>query len=87
MNKFLFLLATITLCGCHLRTSYQAPLVELPTDWNKYSVNNKNEKEDGRQWWSKFNDEILDNLIKESQEANADILIAMVNVSRAQKPS
>ena len=85
MNKLLFLLTIILLCSCHLKTSYKPPLVELPTDWNKYSVSNKqNTKEEKKQWWSRFNDTILDSLIEESLEANSDILLAMTNVSKAQ---
>ena len=71
------------LYGCQLQPKYKAPNIELPSYLDKYSIEQDKDIADKIGWWSRFEDPNLNMLIKETLEANADILTAMTNVSMA----
>lgn len=71
------------LYGCQLQPKYKAPNIGLPSYLDKYSIEQDKDIVNKFGWWSRFEDPNLNRLIKESLEANADILTAMTNVSMA----
>lgn len=80
--KFSLLLCTFILQGCKVGPDYVAPSVDLPTSFSNHAT----PKTVGKitlKWWEEYKDTDLNSLIDESLSANADLLIAMNNLSKA----
>jgi multidrug efflux system outer membrane protein len=67
------------LTACATQPDYQRPAVELPASWQQAAPRFA---EDGR-WWRIYEDASLEELIQESFETNADLVIAAARVDEA----
>lgn len=84
MNKFLqrlMLFVALLLAGCaRLQGPYNPPQVEMPRDW-------KNETDetipDFYQWWTLFQDPILDGLVDQTLANNKSAAVAFQKMSQA----
>lgn len=85
MNKFpLILIIVVLLYGCNSRNNNNTLSSELPSNWSKYSAVFDVNCDKSQNWWLRFDDPNLNNLIKEALNTNFDFLTAMSNVSKAQ---
>lgn len=79
------LLSTALLTGCAVvGPDYQSPDMEIPTAWN--TVDDPAllpQSELVQQWWSLFNDPMLDRLIQTATENNRDLMFAIARVEEA----
>ena len=69
----------LLLAGCAVQPKYERPAVELPESWKQAAPRFA---EDGR-WWRIYEDASLEQLVAESLETNADLLIAAARVDEA----
>jgi multidrug efflux system outer membrane protein len=72
-------LVLLLLAGCAVQPKYERPAVELPESWKQAAPRFA---EDGR-WWRIYEDASLEQLVAESLETNADLLIAAARVDEA----
>jgi multidrug efflux system outer membrane protein len=77
MNRLL--IGILFLGGCASPVSYERPAVELPESWKQSAPRFA---EDGR-WWRIYEDAALEELIQESFQTNADLVIAAARVDEA----
>ena len=75
----LALLAALLLGACAAPVRYERPAVELPEAWKQSAPRFA---EEGR-WWRVYEDAALNDLIEESFETNADLLVAAARVDEA----
>ncbi len=75
----LALLAALLLGACAAPVRYERPAVELPEAWKQSAPRFA---EDGR-WWRVYEDAALNDLVEESFETNADLLVAAARVDEA----
>lgn len=71
------------LSGCSFAPDYVRPQLELPETW---SLSSEKGVPASTQWWTRFNDSILDSLVQEALQYNRDLIaaIARVDYARAQ---
>jgi multidrug efflux system outer membrane protein len=77
MNRLLA--GLLLLGGCASPVTYERPAVELPESWKQSAPRFA---EDGR-WWRIYEDAALEELIQESFQTNADLVIAAARVDEA----
>lgn len=69
------------LSACSFAPEYVAPTLDLPQEWSA-------EKEDGqnisKQWWKRFDDPVLDQIIETTLANNYNLLIAAEQIVQAQ---
>ncbi|MCL1985520.1 MAG: TolC family protein, partial [Betaproteobacteria bacterium] len=77
------LLVALILPACSLAPNYERPNMPLPAEWN---VPEQAETPLARQWWTRFDDQVLDVLVEEALQKNQDLeqSLATVNSARAQ---
>jgi len=82
VNKFPFvlILLTIFMQGCVLYPKYHRPDVEVPDSW-RISTDEASTYAN-EQWWTQFNDPVLDCLIDEALQNNNDLKVAIVRVKQ-----
>ncbi len=71
-----------TLSACSLAPEYVRPEMDIPQEWTRQEEQGR--KEDlAIQWWKRFNDPVLNRLVREGLLYNRDLLIAQANVDYA----
>jgi multidrug efflux system outer membrane protein len=76
----LFLLTT----GCAaVGPDYKEPEVAVPDAWTNAVINEVNSNESLEQWWTTFNDPILESLLDRAKNANPELLIAVERIDEA----
>lgn len=76
----LFLL--MTACAA-VGPDYKEPEVAVPDAWTNVVTNEVNSNESLEQWWTTFNDPILDSLLERAKNANPELLIAVERIDEA----
>lgn len=81
MKKLTYLFILLLMVGCKMGPNYKGVKVESPekftqTDVTQDSVINL-------KWWEMFDDSVLDTVIRQSLEANQDILMTMQRIEQA----
>lgn len=77
MKHTLFLLVLL-LTGCSLAPSYVRPVQELPPSWPQTAGESL-----ASDWWQRFDDPVLDQLVGEALEHNRDLAAATARVLQA----
>ena len=78
------LLVLLTACAA-VGPDYVEPEIETPDAWKNVVVNEvKSDDPPMEQWWTTFDDEELNSLIKRAKEANPDLRIAVERIAEAQ---
>ncbi|MEY4504703.1 MAG: hypothetical protein RL154_999 [Pseudomonadota bacterium] len=84
MKRYLYAFFTISLfAGCGI-TKYETPKIDAPKATKsgvKYSLDDANLTQDA--WWTKFNDEVLNQLVNDALKNNNQILAAKANIDVA----
>lgn len=89
MSKSMFrlapLAAALLLAGCAVGPDYARPAMDLPQAWAAPAAGAAATAADGvaREWWSLYADPVLDRLIAEALEHNADARVAAARVLEA----
>jgi NodT family efflux transporter outer membrane factor (OMF) lipoprotein len=86
MSKLVLLPMAALLAGCVVGPDYEAPKLGLPLGWLGMGQSEPllGEGEALKlEWWSAFNDPILDGLMKQAVERNGDLRVAQANVLAA----
>jgi len=81
-----FAVAALLLAGCTLGPDYRQPDFDLPLDWHAApSADASTRKADsvGEHWWSLYADPVLDSLIAEALQHNADLAVAAARILEA----
>jgi multidrug efflux system outer membrane protein len=80
-------LLTLILAGCAIGPDYQRPDLDLPQNWDAtqaaVSESGRPAAAAGERWWSVYADPILDALIDEALQHNADAAVAAARVLEA----
>lgn len=84
-TRFVAPLLALVLAGCAVGPDYQRPHLDLPQDWNAVSTKQTGRPTDstGERWWSLYADPVLDRLIDEALQHNADAAVATARVLEA----
>ena len=89
-NRGVTLLASLlalTLVGCAVGPDYQRPEFDLPSSWNAAPATGAEAARAadtaGQRWWSLYADPVLDQLIDEALQHNADAAVAAARVLEA----
>jgi multidrug efflux system outer membrane protein len=80
--------AAVLLAGCAVGADYQRPAMELPQDWRAAPMSDvagdlaavRPADSAGERWWSLYADPVLDRLIDEALQHNADAAVAAARV-------
>ncbi len=80
--KFAPLALAITLMGCAVGPDYQVPTVNMANTYLNHSATTT--AGTTSQWWTKFNDPILDRMVMDVQSQNIPIKIAAERIHMAQ---
>lgn len=75
--------ATVLLAGCAVGPDYQQPRVDLPDDWPEHELFAATDDSDWQQWWSHFDDPVLDDLVERALDDNLDVLLQAERVMEA----
>lgn len=77
-------ICTLLTNGCAHRTTYQAPILPAPAQWQeKTSSAEKANDVDLQNWWKCFGDAQLDTLIDEALHSNLDLQQAQMRITQA----
>ena len=68
----------IFLAGCSLSPSYHRPVQDMPVSWEDRA---ETRLED--QWWRRFNDPVLNDLVEEALEHNRDLAASFARLEQA----
>ncbi len=81
---FAALICATLLTGCAVGPNYQAPEMAVPENWTTAKDPALLPKgELVQQWWTLFNDPLLDDLIETAKENNRDLMAAVARVEEA----
>ena len=87
LNHLASLCACALLAGCAVGPDYQRPEIELPQNWSATPATDMTaaRKTDtaGERWWTLYADPVLDRLIDEALQHNADAAVAAARVLEA----
>lgn len=76
-------LCIFLLQACKFGSNYKAPAVDLPASFLS-PISSETTSKPLKEWWTEFNDLTLNSFITEALSANADLMTAMNNISKAQ---
>ncbi len=84
MRKAITALAvTLGLGGCAVGPDYEPPEVDLPEDWPEHSLLADEEREAWQDWWQRFDDPTLDQLVERAAADNLDIRLQAARLQEA----
>lgn len=78
------LLVAFSICGCTVGPNYKRPSVDVPTTYRAAAANDATLPLGEAKWWTVFQDEELQNLIRMALQQNFDLRIAATRVLQAQ---
>ena len=76
----LVLTLTVLLSACSLAPKYERPDQEMPKQWRSVDMGSAPLNTD---WWTRFNDPVLTELVEEALKNNQDLAQSMANVESA----
>lgn len=82
MKKIIPLLGSVLLAGCSVGPQYSRPPVSMPVEYLEAVDNQSFAIQDDQffEWWKRFNDPFLDQLLEETLQGNFDYLAAVERV-------
>ncbi|HOW58373.1 MAG TPA: efflux transporter outer membrane subunit [Candidatus Omnitrophota bacterium] len=79
----LFLILAVFVSGCAIGPRYREPKMELPQSYRSYKTVEQGEAMVNMPWWKVFNDQTLQELIRETLANNYDLRAAAARVDEA----
>jgi outer membrane protein, multidrug efflux system len=79
----LFAVSAVLMVGCTVGPDYQKPEVGVPANWNAGTPATQPAAEAVTQWWTTFNDLMLNELVDDAVHANLDLRIAVARLREA----
>jgi len=84
VRRSLFLLFIISLAGCTVGPNYRAPETRMPEAWSELQEDfTTDHPAELTQWWTTFNDFMLDSLMARAVAANLDVRVAEARIREA----
>ncbi len=89
---FVAILSAVLLSGCKVGPNYHAPLTKVPTTWGPSGTESKPDSNVSTvnttqalvtEWWTTFQDPMLDSLVDRAVQANLDLRLAQARVREA----
>lgn len=84
MRACLSMVAALVLGGCMVGPDYKRPDQALPGSFAEAEPSGQKLSEVPAQWWTLYNDPVLDGLVREGLERNADVRQAIARVEEAE---
>lgn len=84
MKRYAPLAAALVLAGCMVGPDYKRPEQALPSAFGEAEPAGQKLPAVPAQWWTLYNDPVLDGLIREGLERNADVRQAVARVEEAE---
>ena len=84
MKRYAPLAAALVLAGCMVGPDYKRPEQALPAAFGEAQPGGQKLPAVPEQWWTLYNDPVLDGLIREGLERNADVRQAVARVEEAE---
>jgi NodT family efflux transporter outer membrane factor (OMF) lipoprotein len=80
----IFCLLAISLTGCRVGPDYCSPAIPVPDVWHQQLENGSYaNSEEVRQWWTLFNDPLLNDMVYTAGEQNLDLYAAYQRIQQA----
>lgn len=76
-------LATALLTGCALGPEYERPQIELPAQWNEGLALSMQEQAEWANWWTRYRDPLLDELVADALANNLEAATAAARIEQA----
>lgn len=80
LNRAVAAMCVCWTAGCTVGPNYQRPVVDTPSSFRYASPDAEVVDQSAVQWWSQFNDPVLDTLIQRALVQNKDLAIAAARV-------
>ena len=75
---------SLTMIGCAVGPDFKRPEAPMPEQWLEEDAEAlKRDRTDYSQWWTVFDDPVLDNLIEKAYQQNVDLQIAGIRIYEA----
>lgn len=83
--RLLVIPAFLLMTGCAaVGPDYKEPELSVPDAWTNSVIKEVNSNRSLEQWWTAFNDPILESLLERAKQANPELLIAIERIDEAQ---
>ncbi|OTG84772.1 efflux transporter outer membrane subunit [Acinetobacter sp. ANC 4648] len=85
LTSALILSSSLVGCAAVVKTPYQTPAIEIPTNFAYHKINNTQIQADlyADQWWTLFDDTQLNQLVNQVIASNTDLAVAGINLQQA----
>lgn len=84
MRKLLAAMAgAVLLAGCAVGPDYEEPALDLPEQWPEHVLLSDEDREAWQQWWTRFDDPVLDRLVARALDDNLDIRLEAQRILEA----
>lgn len=79
----LLVLVAIMLSGCAVGPDYQTPLLATPAQWSGAEATKPSRPPELANWWTRFRDPLLAQLVEEAVDGNLDVATAKARIREA----
>jgi len=76
-------LSSIGLAGCAVGPDYATPTIVLPAAWGNAKTTQAPKPANLAQWWRRFNDPVLNDLVEQAVQGNLDVATAKAKIREA----
>jgi multidrug efflux system outer membrane protein len=84
LGKLNFVAVGLVLAGCAVGPDYQYPNPVLPASWQEGQQGGLDTRPATlTQWWTEFNDKLLDSLVERATQSNLDLAVAEARIREA----
>ncbi|MDN3515982.1 efflux transporter outer membrane subunit [Aquisalimonas lutea] len=84
MRKLLAAVAgALLLAGCAVGPDYEQPALDLPAEWPEHVLLSDEDRAAWQQWWTRFDDPVLDRLVARALDDNLDIRLEAQRILEA----
>jgi len=77
------LVSAMLLSGCQIWPDYLRPKVEVPAQYATQAAQDANESQISSNWWTLYQDDVLNDLVEKALKNNTDIKLAVAKIEEA----
>lgn len=77
------LVLPVILAGCAVGPDYEQPRVDVPEEWPDEVLLSEQEREDWSEWWTRFDDPDLNQLVNRALDDNLNIQLQYARIEQA----